>query len=168
MGRVADSLSNAQKQELKRANSLVLENEDLEKQNFIYWHNPKTGQEFPRLPTDPYGLANNFMKGLMPGRAPEELREKWTAGEAKRQAAFDARLKKAKRDPDFIKEIEQAESVPAAEVAEIAKQAAQAAVAEVLRQLGVNASALPAAVTEQPSSETAEAPETEPTQLKLL
>ena len=66
--------------------------------------------------------------------------------------------------------MKQAESVPADEVAEIAKQAAQVAVAEVLSQLGVPASAVPAAVTEQPSVETAEAPEEtpEPTQLKML
>lgn len=170
MGRVADSLSTAQKRELKSRNSLVLENEDLERQNFIYWHNPKTGQEFSRLPVDPYGLANNFNKGLRPGRASEELREKWAAGEGKRQARFDARLKKAKKDPDFARDMKQAESVPATEVAEIAKQAAQEAVAEVLRQLGVPASAVPAAAIEQPSIEAGEAPEEAPesTQLKLL
>ena len=163
-----DELTAAQKRALQRSNSLILENEGVEKQAFTCYHDPRTGQEFPRLPMDSYSLANYINRGLMPGRAPAELREGWIAGQAERAAECDARRRKAERDPEFAKLKEQTESVPAAEVAGIAKQAAQAAVAEVLRQLGIDASALPAAVTEQPGTEAAGAPETEPKQLRML
>ena len=163
-----DELTTAQKRVLQRSNSLVLKNEDVEKQAFTCYYNPRTGQEFPRLPMDSYSLANYINRGLMPGRAPAELREQWLAGQARRTAEFDVRRSEAERDPGFAKIKEQTETVPAADVAGIAKRAAQAAVAEVLSRLGIDAGALPAAMTGQPSSETIEAPETEPVQLKLL
>lgn len=42
------------------------------------YHDPKTGQEFYRLPIDPWSLER-YMKvhGWNPGPAPEELKAKW-------------------------------------------------------------------------------------------
>ncbi|KKL79891.1 hypothetical protein LCGC14_2010290 [marine sediment metagenome] len=54
------------------------------------FHNPKTGQEFVNLPIDPYHLGRHLRRGLVMGPASPELRAKWEAGEAERQAANDA------------------------------------------------------------------------------
>ena len=54
------------------------------------FHNPKTGQDFVNLPIDPYHLGRHLRRGLVMGPASPELREKWEAGEAERQAANDA------------------------------------------------------------------------------
>lgn len=42
-----------------------------------WYHNPTTGQEFQRLPVDPWNLMKQIRKGIIPGRATEEMREKW-------------------------------------------------------------------------------------------
>ena len=54
------------------------------------FHNPKTGQEFVDLPIDPYHLSRYIQRGLVMGPASPELKAKWEAGEAERQAANDA------------------------------------------------------------------------------
>lgn len=41
------------------------------------YHNPQTGQEFPRLPIDGYSQRQYRSRGLKLGRAPEHLRLKY-------------------------------------------------------------------------------------------
>jgi len=42
-----------------------------------YYHNPRTGQEFPGLPLDGWSLMRYMRRGLLPGRAPKELRDRF-------------------------------------------------------------------------------------------
>jgi hypothetical protein len=65
-------------------------------QPFMPWHDPETGQEFARLPSDAPNAANYMLRGFRMGPAPKELKERWAAGAAERAAEADRRLKKAK------------------------------------------------------------------------
>lgn len=86
-----------EKRELKRKGSLV--RIDYDTQEFEAWHNPKTGQEFPRLPSDSYSIRNYMRKGLIVGPASEELREKWEADRPERETLSVKRIEEAKKSP---------------------------------------------------------------------
>ena len=84
------SLTAQEKAELQQAGSLMRPLEGASGVQSAVFHNPKTGQEFVNLPVDPYHLGRHLRRGLMMGPASLELREKWEAGEADRQADNDA------------------------------------------------------------------------------
>ena len=72
-------------------------------QPFMTWHNPETGQEFPRLPSDAPNAANYMIRGFRMGPAPQELKDKWKASEVNRIAEHDKRLKKIKDTAEYRK-----------------------------------------------------------------
>ena len=72
-------------------------------QPFMPWYNPETGQEFSSLPSDAPNAANYMIRGFRMGPAPQELKDKWEAGEASRIAEHDKRLKKIKDTAEYRK-----------------------------------------------------------------
>ncbi len=72
-------------------------------QPFSVWHNPDTGQEFPRLPSDAPNAANYMIRGFRMGPAPAELREKWEAGAPERAEEVEKRLRKARSSSEHRK-----------------------------------------------------------------
>ncbi len=84
------TVTDQEKAELASAGTLVRPLAGADGAVSTVFHNPKTGQEFVNLPLDPYHLGRHLRRGLVMGPASPELRAKWEAGEAERQAANDA------------------------------------------------------------------------------
>lgn len=105
-----------EKAELKSAGSLLRPLAGAEGAASMTFHNPKTGQEFFGLPIDPYHLGRHLRRGLVMGPAYPELKAKWEAGEAERQAANDALMAEhlAKAPPPIEESPRFAEAVAAA------------------------------------------------------
>ena len=91
------NVTEKEKAELKRKGSLV--RVDYETQEFDVWHDPKTGQEFPRLPSDSFSIRKYMRKGFVIGSASEELRKKWEANRMKRTKLNLKRVENAKKSP---------------------------------------------------------------------
>lgn len=91
-------LTDAQQAELNRRGSLV-ELDLSGSQRFMAYHDPRTGQEFSRLPADEYSLTNYMMRGLRPGRAPDELKRLWEADRPAREAAAQRQNEALRRSP---------------------------------------------------------------------
>ena len=72
-------------------------------QEFGPWYDFKTGQQFTRLPMDPRAFQRYARRGWMPGIAPDELKAKWDAGAADRQAEYDSRMAKQTETAEFKK-----------------------------------------------------------------
>ncbi|KKK73751.1 hypothetical protein LCGC14_2890660 [marine sediment metagenome] len=118
------TVTDQEKAELAAAGTLVRPLAGADGAVSTVFHNPKTGQEFVNLPIDPYHLGRHLRRGLVMGPASPELREKWEAGEAERQAANDALM---------------AEHLGKSPVEETPRfsDAVAAAVTQVLEKLGV-------------------------------
>lgn len=101
-----------------------------ESQSFGPWYNPRTGQQFERLPTDPLGIQTGMRKKWIPGRAPIELQAKWEASQAERDTAYEKSLKEQRKKNDV--DIDKADKTIAASTDEVA-----AAVIDKLIALGV-------------------------------
>ena len=123
---MAIALTPEEKAQLKREDSLILPLAGADGAESAQFHNPKTGQEFVNLPIDPYHLGRHLRRGLMMGPASPELREKWEAGEADRQAANDALM---------AEHLDKAP--PPIEATPRFEDAVAAAVVQVLEKLGV-------------------------------
>ncbi len=87
---MAITVTDQEKAELQAAGSLIRPLAGADGAPSTVFHNPKTGQVFINLPIDPYHLGRHLQRGLVMGPASPELRAKWEAGEAERQAANDA------------------------------------------------------------------------------
>ena len=124
---MAITLTPKEEAQLKREDSLILPLAGADGAESAQFHNPKTGQEFVNLPIDPYHLGRHLRRGLMMGPASPELREKWEAGEADRQAANDALM---------AEHLDKAP--PPIEGTPRFTDAVAAAVAQVLEKLGVD------------------------------
>lgn len=119
---------------LRKKGKKIVELDVSDSQPFMTYHDPKTGQEFPRLPADQYHIILYVAeKGWRLGPAPEHLRAKWKAGRAERDREAQARLKAVKKTPEYKELKESVESVPRSEVEDIVKKAVQ----EALRLAGV-------------------------------
>ena len=119
------TVTDQEKAELAAAGTLVRPLAGADGAVSTVFHNPKTGQEFVNLPIDPYHLGRHLRRGLVMGPASPELREKWEAGEAERQAANDALM---------------AEHLGKSPVEETPRfsDAVAAAVTQVLEKLGID------------------------------
>ena len=118
------ALSKRQLVELKAKNFVLTELPGGDSLPRAQYHNPKSGQEF-KLLADMVNMQGYLAKGLLLGPAPEDLREKWKAGEAER-IAEDDRMTERYRATDEHKETESTNF----------NEAVQAAVAQVLKNLG--------------------------------
>jgi hypothetical protein len=124
---MAITVTPQEKAELAASGSLIRPLAGAEGAPSSCFHNPKTGQEFIGLPIDPYHLGRHLQRGLIMGPASPELREKWAAGEADRQAENDALMAEhLAKAPDPIEETPRFEDAVAA------------AVEKVLEKLGEN------------------------------
>lgn len=129
-------------------------------QGFAYYYDRETGKQH-RLPTDPYSIANYVQRGLLPGKAPEELRLKWEASEAERAAECDRRAKEAAASSEGQR--------IAGGTSNSLDEAVDKRVAEIFKRLGIDLTALEAAGVPEIAAEAApEPPEEAPKQLKLL
>jgi hypothetical protein len=72
-------------------------------QEFGPWYDTQTGKQFDRLPMDPRAFQRYARRGWMPGIAPDELKVKWEAGAADRQAEYDSRMAKQTKNTDLQK-----------------------------------------------------------------
>ncbi len=134
-----DNTVGDQNRRLKAKGRRTIELDVSDAQQFMTYHNPETGQEFPHLPADAvsvltytrpkyHTVTKEKLRGpLLPGPAPEILREKWEAGREERVKIADNRLKAVKRTKEFKEVKEQSESVPRSELKDIVQEAVQAA-----------------------------------------
>lgn len=130
-------------------------------QPFMPWHDPKTGQDLPNLPSDTPNAMNYMIRGFRMGEAPPELKAKWEAGKAERKAAADKRDAelRAGQHGKAIRDIEKGASA-ATSVSEVAAE-----VIKQLQELGV----IPAVAGAPQENETTQAEEpAEPVQGRLL
>ena len=90
-----------------------------EGEEFGPWYDSQTGQQFARLPMQPISFQKYARKGWIPGIAPIELKAKWEAGQAERDATNNALVSKFTRSPEGKEIIEKAkEDQPAVASAE--------------------------------------------------
>ncbi len=120
------ALTDAEKAELASAGSLIRPLPGADGAVSTAFHNPKTGQEFINLPIDPYHLGRHLQRGLVMGPASPELRAKWEAGEAERQAANSTLMAE-----------HLSKAPPPIEESPRFNEAVAAAVTQVLEKLGV-------------------------------
>jgi hypothetical protein len=109
-----------------------------EPQPFVTWHNPETGQEFPRLPADAVNAMTYLTRGLRMGKAPPEARARWEAGAADRAAAAERRVADRFRGPNGAKlrELEERTRNGAGRAA-VTPEMVEAAVKKVLMDAGL-------------------------------
>ena len=134
-----DNTVGDQEQRLKTKGRKTVEIDTSDAQQFMTYHNPETGQEFPRLPADSvsvltytrakyHTVTKKKLRGpLLPGPASEALREKWEAGREQRDQEAQLRLSAVKKTKEFKEVKEQSESVPRSELKDIVQEAVQAA-----------------------------------------
>ncbi len=132
-------------------------------QPFMTWHDPETGQEFPRLPADAPNACNYMIRGFRMGKAPDDLREKWEAGANDRRAEQAKVLAVANRSAEH-KRLESQVGVdqpPPPTTEEVA--------AEVIKQMiDLGVVKAPEAKEEKAGEETEAGPEGGDAQLRLL
>ena len=105
-----------------------------DQQPFMPWHDPETGKDLPRLPSDTPNAMNYMLRGLRMGEAPPELKAKWKAGEADRKAAADKRDAelRAGEHGKAIRDAENSGKEPA-----VSPKMVEDAVRKVLREAGI-------------------------------
>ncbi len=132
-------------------------------QPFMTWHDPETGQEFPRLPADAPNACNYMIRGFRMGPAPDDLREKWEAGAEDRRAEQSKALSRVNRSAEH-KRLESQMGVDQPSPATTEETAA--AVIKQLIDLGVVK--IPETAETKTDEETEAGPEGGNAQLKLL
>jgi len=105
-----------------------------EGEEFGPWYDSQTGQQFDRLPMQPISFQKYARKGWIPGIAPIELKAKWEAAQAERDAvnkALVARFSRSKEGKELEEEAKNAQPA-AASTEDVAN-----AVIEKLVKLGI-------------------------------
>ncbi len=124
---MAITVTDQEKAELQAAGSLIRPLAGADGAPSTAFHNPKTGQEFINLPIDPYHLGRHLQRGLVMGPPSPELRAKWEAGEAERQAANDTLMAE-----------HLSKAPPPIEESPRFNEAVAAAVTQVLEKIGID------------------------------
>ena len=143
-----------------------------ESQPFVTWHNPETGQEFPRLPADAVNAMTYMTRGLRMGKAPPEARARWEASAADRAGAAERRVADRFRGPNGarLREIEERTRNGAGQAA-VTPEMVEAAVKKVLMDAGLlpqTTAATPQAEEIEQDDETDTGAYEAPTQLRLV
>jgi len=89
---VGISVSAEIKQELAIKGYYIEELPDADGPPKTTYHNPRTGQEFRRLPADAWGISHYLGRGLRVGPAPEDLRQAWEQRPAQARPELDSSL----------------------------------------------------------------------------